>query len=99
MYEISANPPPNLVLPKNGTLWIYPQQTDFYMPTECRANLGDHTFGAKENHHMFCKTCGINVYEQRDGQDGMGVNIRLLEGCADELDKVKIKKTDGRNDK
>lgn len=48
---------------------------------------------------MFCKTCGINVYEQRDGQDGMGVNIRLLEGCADELEKIKIKKVDGLNDK
>jgi hypothetical protein len=68
------------------------------MPSECRANLGDYTFGKKENHHMFCKTCGINVYEQRDGQDGMGVNIRLLEGCADELEKVKIKKVDGLND-
>lgn len=29
----------------------------------------------------------------------MGVNVRLLDGCEDEVAKMKIKKSDGLNDK
>jgi hypothetical protein len=86
-------------LSQNGTLWIYPDQSEFYMPASSRENLGHYQFGIKDNNHFFCKTCGVNVYEQRNSKHNMGVNVRLLDGCEDEVAKLTIKKADGLNDK
>lgn len=79
-------------------MWIYPDQTEFYMPASSKENLGHYQFGEKDNNHYFCKTCGVNVYEQRNNKEYMGANVRLLDGCEAEIAKMKVKKTDGLND-
>ncbi|KAJ9101029.1 hypothetical protein QFC21_003247 [Naganishia friedmannii] len=80
----------------NGTLWTYHSPSDVHISG--KENLGCYLFGIKENHHYFCKTCGVNVYEQRGEEDHVGLNVRLLDGYEDEVKKMTVKKSNGRND-
>jgi hypothetical protein len=59
---------------------------------------GDYQFNKHVIHHLFCKRCGIRSYSQGVGPGGAemrAINVRCLEGI--DLDKLEIKKVDGRS--
>jgi hypothetical protein len=59
---------------------------------------GDYQFNKHVIHHLFCKTCGIRSFSKGIGPGGAemrAINVRCLEGV--DLDKLEIKKVDGRS--
>lgn len=65
--------------------------------------LSDYQFGAKSNHHQFCKYCGIRSFGWGESPELGGkffaVNIACLDNVAvEELVSAPITYLDGRND-
>ncbi len=60
--------------------------------------LQDYQFGAKNIHHLFCKTCGVTSFAKGtmpDGTEIRAINIRCLENV--DLENLKTSKVDGRS--
>ena len=67
------------------------------------ASLVKYTFGAKKNHHFFCRTCGVRVFGVgNDTPIGTmyGIHIGCLEGVSEEqLSRLAITYVDGMHDR
>jgi hypothetical protein len=66
-------------------------------------DLGDYQFGSGQNHHRFCKTCGIATFGDGDikeiGGAYVSVNVASLDDVSpEELASVPIRYMDGRAD-
>ncbi|KAL5045944.1 hypothetical protein BDW71DRAFT_183091 [Aspergillus fruticulosus] len=80
---------------KNGYLMIYPKASDMKYEHSEDAVM-EYRFASKQFPHYFCKTCGSSLYAKGpEGSDMMAVNARTIEGV--EIDKLKLKKVDGRS--
>lgn len=64
--------------------------------------LTEYQFGAKQIHHLFCRTCGIKSFARSDAPEGAGfvaVSVSCLDDVPDaELAQLPIFYVDGRND-
>jgi len=68
----------------NGALWLYPLHGAYTFSPNSKAHLVRYVFTPEEdgqNQFFSCDTCGIMIYEGREGSDGIGLNARLLEGA------------------
>ncbi len=58
--------------------------------------LATYAFGTGVAKHHFCRRCGVApFYEPRSDPDRIDVNLRCVEGV--DLDRVEIRRFDGRN--
>lgn len=80
---------------KKGYLhWIVPRG-NFRLLTTAE-DLSTYTFHTGVARHHFCPVCGVAAfYIPRSDPDKVDVNARCLEGI--ELDKLRIRRFDGRN--
>lgn len=65
-------------------------------------NLADYQFGALRVHHRFCRTCGIKVFGQVPGPQGMGyaINVACLDDVSPEdFAAIPVSYADGINDR
>lgn len=65
--------------------------------------LSDYQFGAKNNHHLFCRHCGVRPfgrgYVEQIGGDYVSIHLASLDNVdPTELIDAPIKYFDGRND-
>jgi hypothetical protein len=66
-------------------------------------DLADYRFGSGQNHHRFCKTCGIATFGDGDIKEIGGAYVSINLACLDdvspeELAEVPVRYMDGRND-
>ncbi|MGZ3297796.1 MAG: GFA family protein [Asticcacaulis sp.] len=65
-------------------------------------HLADYQYGARRVHHRFCKTCGIKVFGQVQGAEGMNyaVNVSALDDLSpEEFARLPVVYADGLNDR
>ena len=98
-----------LSLPRReSVIWVYPGRHDiFFHPSQTHPYQPDpnlverYTFNAGKNAHVFCKTCGCQVFEAREAKEGevgfegweeqngsgrsFGVNVAMLNGMEEFL--------------
>lgn len=82
--------------------WLVGLGGDDFRLLKGQENLGDYTFGRKNIHHMFCKTCGVKSFGQGKGADGKAL-VAVVLSCVDdipdaELASLPIMYVDGRQD-
>jgi hypothetical protein len=66
------------------------------------ADLSDYQFGAKQGHHLFCKTCGLRPfgrgYVEEIGGAYVSINLAALDDVDPaELAEAPVRYMDGRN--
>ena len=65
--------------------------------------LTQYVFGRKQNHHFFCKHCGVRVFgvgNETPLGKVYGINIGCLEGITEEeLTKIPVTYVDGMHDR
>ncbi len=82
---------------KRGSLLAFTTPKHFDLKSG-EADLTDYQFNKHNIHHLFCATCGILSFARAktpDGDDGIAINVRCLEGV--EIDKLKLHPYDGRS--
>lgn len=57
-------------------------------------NLTGYAFLSEKSLHSFCKTCGVSVCVQVEGEDLMPINLRTMEGL--DLEGLVVEKYDGQ---
>jgi hypothetical protein len=82
--------------------WLVGLGGDDFRLLQGQENLGDYTFGRKNIHHMFCKTCGVKSFGRGKGADGKAL-VAVVLSCVDnipdaELASLPIMYVDGRHD-
>ena len=82
--------------------WLVGIGGDDFRLLQGQGNLGDYTFGRKNIHHMFCKTCGVKSFGRGTGADGTAL-VAIVLSCVDdipdaELASLPIMYVDGRHD-
>jgi len=61
-------------------------------------NLSEYRFNTEKIAHLFCKTCGVQVFGQGNKPDGTptsGINVRTIDGI--DLSKLNRMPFDGRS--
>ena len=61
-------------------------------------DLADHQFNKHVIHHVFCRTCGVELFargKDKNGKDTFAINVRCLDGI--DIAKLKPKPFDGRS--
>ena len=63
--------------------------------------LSDYQFGAKQGHHLFCRTCGVRPFGRGHveaiGGDYVSINLGALDDASDaELAEAPVSHADGR---
>jgi len=64
--------------------------------------LSDYQFGAKQGHHLFCRTCGVRPfgrgYVEAIGGDYVSINLGALDDASDtELAEAPVNHANGRD--
>jgi hypothetical protein len=63
--------------------------------------LRDYQFGARQGHHFFCGTCGVQVFGRGDvlaiGGEYVSVRLSTLDGTDVELAEAPVKYFNGRD--
>jgi hypothetical protein len=65
--------------------------------------LADYQFGARANHHLFCRTCGVRPFGHGEAAEFGGrfyaINVMCLDAGEDELAAAPVAFVDGRHDR
>jgi hypothetical protein len=86
-YEVTTDPTPVLdcnrsICRKRSALWTYVEPAESKLLSGAEA-LADDQFNTRNIHHLFCSTCGVGSFSRgqgADGSEGIGINVRCLEG-------------------
>ena len=82
---------------KRGVLWTYVTSAQFKLLSG-QDELSDYQFNKKAIHHLFCRNCGIASFAtgpRKDGSEGIGINVRCLEGV--EIERLALRPFDGKS--
>lgn len=82
---------------KKGTLLAFVPAADFMLKSG-GDRLTDYQFNKHAIHHLFCSTCGVTSFargKDPKGNEMVAINARCLDDV--DLDKLTIKKIDGRS--
>ena len=82
---------------KRGALWTYVEPAQFKLISGAD-ELIDYQFNTHTIHHLFCRACGVGSFSRgqgADGSEGLGINVRCLDGI--DLDALKLTPFDGRS--
>ena len=101
-YEVTTGLEPVLdcncsICQKRGALWTYVEPAQFKLLSG-EGDLADYQFNTRNIHHFFCRTCGVGSFSRghgADGSEGIGINVRCLEGI--DLAALKLTPYDGRS--
>ena len=80
---------------RHGTILGFTSKDKFTL-LKGEDNLTDYQFGAKNIHHLFCKTCGAKPFGKGVGPDGVemcAINVRCLDSV--DIDNLPLQKFDG----
>jgi hypothetical protein len=101
-YEVTIAPDSGIscncsMCSKKGTLLSFVGADAFTLKSG-EGDLTDYQFNKHVIHHLFCKHCGVTSFARGVGPGGkemVAVNLRCLDGI--DLDKVEVKKFDGKS--
>ena len=101
-YQVATTLEPVLacncsICQKRGALWTYVAPAEFKLLSG-QDELSDYQFNKKAIHHLFCRNCGIASFATgrgEDGSEGVGINVRCLEGV--EIEALALTPFDGRS--
>jgi hypothetical protein len=101
-YQVTTTLEPVLacncsICQKRGALWTYVAPAQFKLLSG-QGELSDYQFNKKAIHHLFCRNCGIASFATgrgEDGSEGVGINVRCLEGV--EIEALALMPFDGRS--
>jgi hypothetical protein len=82
---------------KRGALWTYVGPAQFELLSG-QNELSDYQFNKNAIHHLFCRNCGIASFARgrgEDGSEGIGINVRCLEGV--EIEALALTPFDGKS--
>jgi hypothetical protein len=93
----------NCSICRRNRFWPAIAMPDHFRLVAGENELTRYVFGAKKNHHYFCRHCGVRVFGVgNDTPVGKmyGVNIGCLDGVTDEaLSRIPITYVDGIHDR
>jgi len=85
---------------RNGYLLIYCPKSDVKIHSG-EDQLKGYLFGKKRIEHRFCPTCGVNVFimsvDPDFFPDYLAINVRTFKDAPELIDKLTLKKADGRS--
>jgi hypothetical protein len=98
-YQVTTTLEPVLscncsICQKRGALWIYVTPDQFKLVSG-QDELSDYRFHKKAIHHLFCRNCGISSFARGRGSEGIGINVRCLDGV--EIEALTLTPFDGRS--
>lgn len=101
-YQVATSLDPILacncsICQKRGALWTYVGLQAFNLLSGEDA-MTDYQFNTRSIHHLFCSTCGVSSFARgrsADGQEGIGINVRCLDGV--DIARLKLTPYDGRS--
>ncbi len=100
-YEVTTDPEQAIacncsICAKHG-LWLTFATPDQFKLLSGEGGLTDYQFNQHAIHHLFCPTCGIELFARgsKDGKAMYAVNVRCLDGL--DISTLSPKPFDGRS--
>ncbi|GJE91495.1 GFA domain-containing protein [Phanerochaete sordida] len=76
-----------------GMAFTHMHTDAFALTAGTREELTEYRFGRRVFARFFCPTCGVEIFETKEDEDMLGVNVRTVDGV--DMEKLRIKPFDG----